>query len=261
MTRTGTASRRAPNSARCSCALVRDAADWDAPHLRATGWAALALILVLPVSAATARAQVVVATRIDGVAAAIGGGAGETADVILQSDVELRARLLLLGRDPNQALHLELPSGLLSAALRELIGEKLIAREAERVQITRPTLAMVAQEKQRLVASAGGLLAVQTLLRAVGANPAELDGMAERRALVGAFLRANLEGTTLITDREIDAQITQDRERYAGLNPAMVRAQVRAILARATLARNIERWVRVLRARVPVRIYAAFESS
>jgi hypothetical protein len=259
MTRTETASRRVPNSAP-NCARDRRTAVSVATARRAT-WSAFALIVALSASAGTARAQIVVATRVDGVAAAIGGRAGESADVILQSDVELRARLLLLGRGPDQALHLELPQGLLSAALRELIGEKLIAREAERVQITRPTLAMVAQEKQRLLASAGGAPAVQALLRAVGASPAELDGMAERRAIVGAFLRANLEGTTLITEREIDAQIAQDRERYAGVNPATVRAQVRAMLARATLARNIERWVRVLRARVPVRIYAAFESS
>jgi hypothetical protein len=208
-----------------------------------------------------AHAQLTIVTRVEGVAAAIGGEAGEPADVILQSDVELRARLLLLGRDERSALHLELPSGLLGAALRELIGEKLIAREAERVQITRPTQAMVAQERQRLIASAGGAERVQELLATVGASPAELDVMAERRALVGAFLRANLEGTTVITDREIDAQIARERGRFTGQDLVTMRAQVRAMLARATLTRNIERWVRVLRARVPVRIYAAFESS
>jgi hypothetical protein len=239
MTRTGTASRRAPSSA----------------------WIAALTWICLCGASESARAQVPIATRVDGVAAAIGGTGGETADVILQSDVELRARLLLLGHSENSALHLELPTGLLSAALRELIGEKLIAREAERVQITRPSLALVAQEKQRLIASAGGTERVRALLMTVGASPSELDVMAERRALVGAFLRANLEGTTLITDREIDAQIARDRARYADLNPATVRAEVRASLARATLARNIERWVRVLRARVPVRIYASFESS
>ncbi|HET6336558.1 MAG TPA: hypothetical protein VFG30_25215 [Polyangiales bacterium] len=239
MTRTGTASRRAPSSNPLIACLL----------------------LICASLAGSARAQIPVATRVDGVAAAIGGTAGESADVILQSDVELRARLLLLGRDEKSALHLELPTGLLSAALRELIGEKLIAREAERVQITRPTQAMVAQEKQRLVASAGGPDRVQRLLASLGAGPAELDGMAERRALVGAFLRANLEGTTLITEREIDQQIARDGAQYAGQNPVTVRAQVRTILARATLARNIERWVRVLRARVPVRIYASFESS
>jgi hypothetical protein len=239
MTSTETASRRARNNL----------------------WVALAFGCAISIGLPSARAQLPIATRVDGVAAAIGGTAGESADVILQSDVELRARLLLLGRDESSALRLELPSGLLSAALRELIGEKLIAREAERVQITRPTAAMVTQEKSRLIATSGGPERVQRLLAKIGASAAELDITAQRRALVGAFLRANLEGTTLITDREIDAQIARDRTHYAGLNPATVRAQVGAALARATLARNIERWVRVLRARVPVRIYAAFESS
>jgi hypothetical protein len=210
--------------------------------------------------AAGARAQSPAATRIEGVAAAIGGASGESADVILQSDVELRARMLLLGRDRDQALHGELPQGLLSAALRELIGERLIAREAERVQITRPTQAMVQQEKQRLLLSAGGVDLVWVLLEKLGASPAELDRMAERRALVGAFLRANLESTTVITDREIDDYIARERARFAGQDPAQARVEVRALLARTSLARNIERWVRVLRARVPVRIYAAFES-
>lgn len=218
-----------------------------------------ALVLFVLLAPAVSSAQL--STRIEGVAAAIGGRAGESADVLLQSDVELRARMLLLGRDLEQALHSELPQGLVSAALRELIGEKLIAREAERVQITRPTQAMVQQEKQRLLLSAGGAERFWALLDRLGANPAELDVMAERRALVGAFLRANLEGTTVITEREIDQHIAQDRARYAGRNPIGVRAEVRALLARAALARNIERWVRVLRARVPVRIYAAFEGT
>jgi hypothetical protein len=246
MNRTETASRRRRSSARrlaigCAALLAGSGSLAAGPRL--------------------AQAQLTIATRVEGVAAAIGGAAGEPADVILQSDVELRARLLLLGRDERSALYLELPSGLLSAALRELIGEKLIAREAERVQITRPTPGMVAQERQRLVAAAGGSERVQTLLATLGASPAEIDQMAERRALVGAFLRANLEGTTVITDREIDAQIARERGRYTGQDLAALRSQVRAVLARATLARNIERWVRVLRARVPVRIYAAFERS
>jgi hypothetical protein len=218
-------------------------------------------VLALALAPAVGVAQAALATRIDGVAAAVGGASGESAELILQSDVELRARMLLLGRDREQALHGELPSGLLSAALRELIGEKLISREAERVQITRPTQAMVQQEKSRLLSSAGGAERVWSLLDRIGASPSELDAMAERRALVGAFLRANLEGTTVITDREIEQHIARDPARYAGRNPASVRAEVRALLARASLARNIERWVRVLRARVSVRIYAAFESS
>lgn len=200
------------------------------------------------------------ATRVEGVAAAIGGTATERAEVILLSDVELRARMWLLGRDPEQALHRELPRGLLSAALRELIGEHLIAREAERVQVSRPTAAGVAEERLRTLISAGGVERVSALLARLGASSSELDASAERRALVGAFLRANLEGTTVITDREIDQGLASGGVRYAGVPSHVARAEVRAALSRAALGRNIERWVRVLRSRVSVRVYAAFEA-
>jgi hypothetical protein len=63
----------------------------------------------------------------------------------------------------------------------------------------------------------------------------------------------------VISEREVDARIAQDAARFAGRSPELVRAEVRANLARLALARNIERWVRVLRARVHVRIYAPFE--
>jgi hypothetical protein len=206
-----------------------------------------------------AAAQGPGATRVEGVAAAIGGGTGEAAEMILQSDVELRARMLLLGRDLDQALAGELPRGLLAASLRELIGERLIAREAERVQITRPTTSSLAEERQRMLAAAGGGQRVAALLARLGASQSELDVTVQRRALVGAFLRANLEGTTVISEREVDAHIAQDAALFAGRSPVLVRAEVRANLARLALARNIERWVRVLRARVQVRIYAPFE--
>jgi len=206
-----------------------------------------------------AQAQSPGATRVEGVAAAIGGGTGEAAEMILHSDVELRARMLLLGRDRDQALAGELPRGLLAASLRELIGERLIAREAERVQITRPTASSLAEERQRMLAAAGGGERVAALLARLGASQSELDVTVQRRALVGAFLRANLEGTTVISEREVDARIAQDAARFAGRSPVLVRAEVRANLARLALARNIERWVRVLRARVQVRIYAPFE--
>lgn len=207
----------------------------------------------------SALAQSAGATRVEGVAAAIGGGTGETAEMILHSDVELRARMLLLGRDREQALAGELPRGLLAASLRELIGERLIAREAERVQITRPTAASLAEERQRMLAAAGGVERVTALLSRLGARSSELDATVQRRALVGAFLRANLEGTTVISEREVDERVAQDAARFAGRDPALVRAEVRAGLARLALARNIERWVRVLRARVQVRIYPPFE--
>jgi len=94
--------------------------------------------------------------RLDGVLAVVGANAPTAgADVVLRSDVELRARLLLAAETVGGELPIgPLPEALLSASLQEIIGELLIAREARRVQIALPTPADAQREKDRLVRSA-----------------------------------------------------------------------------------------------------------
>jgi hypothetical protein len=82
--------------------------------------------------------------------------------------------------------------------------------------------------------------------------------MALRRALVSAFLRANLEGVTVVTEPEVEDRLRAEPDRFVSETPEGARAEVRALLAREALARNIEHWVRVLRARTRVRVFAAY---
>ncbi|HEY2734463.1 MAG TPA: hypothetical protein VGI70_10790, partial [Polyangiales bacterium] len=148
--------------------------------------------------------------RIDGIAAIVGGAeAGEVPRTILRSDVELRARLSLLGHDVAHALLGELPASLLAATLDELLGEQLIATEAERVQIAKPSPNEIARERREIEREAGGHRAVVQLLGRLDASGSELDVMAARRALISAFLRANLEGATIVTENEIDARLRE----------------------------------------------------
>ncbi|HEX7477507.1 MAG TPA: hypothetical protein VF331_06850 [Polyangiales bacterium] len=210
---------------------------------------------------AQVRAQAPAASaRIDGLAVLIGGsGPGEGVEVILRSDVELRARLSLLRDDAERALTAALPSGLLSATLSELIGEALIAREAERVQIATATAADVQREKQRLIVGAGGAAQLGALLTKLGASEAEIDTLARRRAVAAAFLSANLEGAMLVTDGEVEQRYQADPASFAGLDPQKARDLIRASLRSEALNRNIERWVRVLSARTPLRVFAHFD--
>ncbi|MEY4582290.1 MAG: hypothetical protein RL701_6993 [Pseudomonadota bacterium] len=205
-----------------------------------------------------------VASSLDGLAAVLGGGTAlEPVRTILRSDVELRARLSLMGRNSDRALFGELPRGLLQATLLELIGENLIALEAERVQITPPGAADISRELGEIEREAGGRQSVAQLLGWVEASRLELDAVAERRALIGAFLRANLEGVTVVTEAEVDTRLRDDAERYAGAGQQSreaVRAAVRAVLAKEALTRHIEHWVRVLRARTRVRVFAVYDS-
>jgi hypothetical protein len=199
---------------------------------------------------------------IDGLAAVLGGNQpGDTPRSILRSDVELSARLSLLALDPDRAVLGELPGSLLRATLDELLGEQLIAAEAERVQIAPPSASEVTAELAAIQEEAGGEHAILRLLARLDASRVELEAMARRRALIGAFLRANLEGIGTVTARDIDTRLEADAARYAALDPMQARAAAKAMIERETLRRNIERWVRVLRARTPVRILAVFEVS
>jgi hypothetical protein len=208
---------------------------------------------------ATERAPFVL---LDGVAAVLGGSEpGEPTRTILRSDVELRARLSLLARDSERGLFGELPGSLLAATLDELLGEQLIAAEAERVQIAQPRGSEVAREQQAIVDEAGGRRLVAQLLGRLDTSAPELETMARRRALIGAFLRANLEGATVVTEGQIDERLRTEAARYAGIDMAEARAIARASIAKTALARNIERWVRVLRARTRIRVFAIFEAS
>jgi hypothetical protein len=235
------------------------------------GGLALAQPIAFALPPAAAGAQLV---TLDGVAAIVGGAEpGETARTILRSDVELRARLALLRRDVTRALLGELPASLLAATLNELLGEQLIAAEAVRVQVAKPRPADIAREKLTLVQEAGGWHAVAQLLARFDVGDAELEDTARRRALISAFLRANLEGASVVTENQVDERLRADA---AGSGNALrikpgepgfvppssdpaVRAAARAAISQEELARNIERWVRVLHARTRVRVLATFE--
>jgi hypothetical protein len=245
-----TRSSRTNSARRVACMLALCASAW--PQVGAAH---------APGSASATGAFVAASepVAIDGLAAVIGGAEpGDATRSILRSDVELRARLSLLSRDAQRALLGELPGSLLRATLDQLLGEQLIAAEAERVQITEPRPADVARELAAIERESGGRRAVLRLLARLDASQLELDTMARRRALISAFLRANLEGVTVVTEHDVDARLQADMTQPSADTSS--RAAVRALIAQEALTRNIDRWVRVLRARTPVRVFAVFEA-
>jgi hypothetical protein len=208
---------------------------------------------------ATPHARAQAAVPLDGLAAVIGGDApGPGVDTVLRSDIELRARIAWAARQDGDAAHDPLPNSLLAAALQEIIGEHLIAREAKRVQAATPTGTDIERERRRLYKNAGGPDRMQALLAAIGASEGELDQIARRRALVGAFLSANLEGVTVVTDAEVEQAYEHERDAFAGREREAALSELRARLSREALDRTIERWVAVLGTRTPVRVYVSY---
>jgi hypothetical protein len=197
--------------------------------LRGPMWVVLAIILLVAVSVSRSRVAADSSqapqhrVHLDGIAAIVGGIVpAPGVDVILRSDVELRARLERLGTT-GAAPRDELPRTLLASALNALVREHVIAREARRLQVVRADAADLEREREQLIASSGGPARRRALLDAFGVRADEIEAAARRRALVAAFLRANLEGRTGVTNGEL------------------------------------ERWVSVLRARTPLRIYVGYE--
>ena len=194
-------------------------------------------------------------------AAVVGGlapGGGATA--ILRSDVTLRARLSLAGASTRLPVG-PIPEGLLAATLDALIGEALIAAEADRLRADRPTEAEVAEARRRLEEEAGGELRLAALLRAVGAQSEEVDRIAERRAYVDGFLRANLEGSTVVSDAQVQRVYESDEHPFTGQPLEAVRDVLRGWIAQQVLRRDVGRWVEVLRARTTVRVLVRWSAS
>jgi hypothetical protein len=214
----------------------------------------VALAFALPGARALAQAS---AHRVDGVAAVVGEiGAAQT--LILRSDVDLRARMHLAGSVDDDALPLgPLPRDLLRATLDELVGETLIAMEAARVQIGAATERDIARERARLATLAGGPTRLRALLAALGADMAEVDQAAARRASVAVFLVANLDAS-VPSDAEVERVYASGNHPFADLALDDVREPLRAYVMQSKLETAVARWVSTLRGRVSVHVHPDF---
>jgi hypothetical protein len=196
--------------------------------------------------------------EVDGIVAIVGGHTpGPLTQVVLRSDVELRARLAVATRSPD--LHaFELPPALLAATLQELIGELLVAREAERLHAPEPTEAQVAQHREELVRTLGGPERFARFIAVYDVLDDEIQAIARRRAFVDMFLRANLEGSTLVSDAQLTEVYESGEHPFADRPLDEVRDALRAWLGAAALSRDVARWIDVLRSRTPVRVIVPF---
>jgi hypothetical protein len=223
-------------------------------------WLALAAALLLG-AVSDARAEAVAVgqpLRVDGVAALVGGQApGEGVLVILRSDVELRARLSLLAAGANSALGAPLVADLLQATLSELLGESLIAVEASRLGLSAPSEREVREQRARLALA--GEARFNELLDGLGVSSEEIDAIAERRALVGAFLAVNLEGTLEVSESEMVRAYESEEHPFQGLPYAEERSRFAAWLAQKRLNEAVGRWVLSLKERIPHRVVARFQ--
>jgi|GEM_PF-1877609 len=213
-------------------------------------WFAFASLLVSFVCVALADGEL----PAEGVVAVVGGPTpGPTTDVVLLSDVELRARIELAVASDGSLR--EVPHDLLAATLEEIIGEILVAREATRLGTPDPSDGDIRREYDRLVASVGGPAILTALLARVGASSPEIDAIATRRARVTAFFRANLEGSGDISDAQLETAYANGTHPFGDRPLEEIREALRAWLATESVRHDVRRWLEVLRARTVVRVF------
>lgn len=197
--------------------------------------------------------------RVDGVAAFVGGTSpGEGVLLILRSDVELRARLSLLTGGAADPVHAPVPPELLQATLSELVGESLIVMEAARLSIAMPGADAVALQRQRLALSSTSGLGLSELCATWGISDAEISEIARRRAVVGAFLAANLEGTLEVSDGDLVRAFESEEHPFVGDSYELAKAQFALWYAQKRLQDAVGRWVVSLRERTPHRVVWTF---
>jgi hypothetical protein len=196
---------------------------------------------------------------LDGLAALVGGTTpGEGVLVILRSDVELRARLSLLAAGATDVTRAPLAAPLLKATLEELLGEALIAIEAGRLGLAAPTPGELAVARQALVPASASEQAFRELLASLSVSATELDEIARRRAVVGAFLAANLEGMLTPSESELVRAYQSEEHPFRGEPLSAVRERFSAWLAHKRLREAVGRWVLSLKERMPHRVLATF---
>jgi hypothetical protein len=224
--------------------------------------ALLAWLVLGALSPVCARAELRglgAAVLVDGLAALVGGTTpGEGVLVILRSDVELRARLSLLAAGVPDAARVPLAGPLLKATLEELLGEALIAIEAERLGLAAPNAGELAAARQALVPASASGQAFRELLASLSVSSTELDEIARRRAVVGGFLAANLEGMLTPSESDLVRAFQTEDHPFRAEPLASARERFSAWLAQKRLREAVARWVLSLKERMPHRVLAAF---
>jgi hypothetical protein len=177
------------------------------------------------------------------------------ADVVLLSDVELVAALALARRGAREAGPTD---ALLQSALDQVIGEVLIRREASRLGAVAPTPEEIARQRDAIERSIGGAVVLDDLLRRAHAERAEVDALAERRAVVERFLSANLEGADEVTEADVEEAYARASHPFAGRPLEEVREALRAWLQVTLVDAYVARWLSTLRARTEVNVLRPF---
>ncbi len=170
---------------------------------------------------------------------------------VLGSEVELSLRFEL-------PPHSELTATLRRGILEQVIGERLLEREAQRAGDAAPDAADIEDERMRVashLASSGGPAA---LVRAIGLAEADFDAFVRRRLVVARFLEQHVARSIEPLESELRAAYENERfgaYRAEGVAFSVARHEIRESLVREGYPRAIRAYLRSLGGRAHIRLW------
>lgn len=197
---------------------------------------------------------------VDAVVASMEVEGDEAPQFVLASEFELLLRMELLVRGAPDALHVAVDESVRGPVLEQLVGERLVVREAERSGEGAPDPARLHAERRWLLDRMAPTGGADALLAATGATAEELDLLIRQRVVATQYLVAH--NPRSIEPSEVDLRRTHQSGRFAALYPdgaslAVARRVLREALVRSSLPAAERLFYRALGSRVRVRVFVA----
>lgn len=179
---------------------------------------------------------------------------------VLASDVSLTLRYELVARGAPSPLTVPVDVSVSRAILEQVIGERLLERQAERAADPPPSVEEIAEERARMLGRLGSIGGVVPLVRAVGLRPSDFEALVRRRVVVSRYLQRHLARSVEPSEAELRAAYEEERVgafRAEGVPFAVARAEIREALLRAGYPRAVRNYLRSVASRVRIRLWTS----
>ncbi len=217
--------------------------------IRCPAFALAASVLILSPAGAGAAEEV----EIDKIAAVI------EQQPILLSDLEIEARVALIQQGGLAAADAgALGHEVLARTLDHVINQRLVQREADRLQVLRLEDAARRQAYEDFVRQLGGEMPFQAFLARHGIGAQQIVAILEREQRVAQFLTNKVGLGARVAEADVREYFDAHPERFGQSAFAAVRPAIAAMLTRERVRELTRQFLDDLRARAQLRILPPF---
>ena len=181
---------------------------------------------------------------------------------ILLSDLELEARVALIQQGGTAAAGAEdLGREVLKRTLEHVINQRLVQREADRLQVLRLDEAARRQVYEDFVRQLGGEMAFQAFLTRHELYASQIAAILERDLRVAQFLANKVGVSARVGEAEAREYFESHPKRFGGADFAASRSAIIALLTRERVMALTSQLLDDLRSRAELRVLPPFSQA